>query len=65
MNLVLVGISKIRADMGLYDTKRHKTDNSGGDRNLLKRHFPELNKDIVHNVLPNTIFGYATIDDND
>ena len=51
--------------MGLPEVKRYESDNAAGDRNLWKKHFPELRKDVAEYILPNSNLGFACIDDKD
>ena len=62
---ILLGLTKLRSNMRLQDAKRHETDDATGDGNLWKKHFPELRKDVVEHVLPNSNLGFACINDQD
>ena len=65
LNPILVGLTKLRSNMGLPEVKRYETDNAAGDRILWKKHFLELRKDVVEYVPLNLNLGFAYIDDKD
>ena len=62
---ILVRLTKLRTNMRLPEVKRYQTNNATRDRNLWKKYIPELPKNILEYIPPNSNLGFTSINDKD